>query len=122
MPQQSIAWNALLLLASLLCPLLLLLVTTALAAAFDVRPRVTVRTDRIWGHDGQRKFFIEAGKLLAAFIYMHSDGKVRLKLRYRGYNRQRVVALGLPSDVDLDALANLLAVKPVIRSRSSRLK
>lgn len=120
MPQVSLLRNALLLLGCVLGTLLFLLVTMALAARLDLRPRVSVRADRIRGHDGQRRFIIDATELRSAFIYRHHDGKVRLKLCYRRRDRARMIVVGVPPEVDLNALSNLLVAKPAIRHASSR--
>lgn len=101
-------------------PLVLLALVLQFGVLAAIPPSITLRSDRLHKSHGQSGLHIKADQVVAAHIFVHSDDRVRLKIRYRHRSRMRTLVVGIPSTVDLDRLVTMLPVTSQIRDARSR--
>ncbi|WP_164102263.1 hypothetical protein [Candidatus Laterigemmans baculatus] len=55
-----------------------------------------------------------------AYLTVHSQNRIRLKMRYRLGNVERTVVYGIANDIDLSTLFALLPREPIVRDARQR--
>jgi len=97
--------------------LLLLILQTSLLTV--IPPTATVWPDKICVQHGDSTSIVQAASVSKTFITVFSDQRIRLRICYHRKSKCRSLAIGVPTTVDLERLAELLPVWPIVRDARS---
>ncbi len=95
-----------------------------LGAHVAIPPNVCVRPERVRWFDGQAGWRIDSQSIHAVRLVVFSASRIRLRIWYTHKSQRRTKTIGVSPNVDLDALTEVLPVKPKVidaRNRALRL-
>ncbi len=101
-------------------PGLLLVLAMQLSLLTAIKPSVSVNATRIKRTHGETRFQIKMSDLSYVRLYFHTRGRARLKLRHRAIRADRIKSVGVPCDLDFDALLASLPDSTMVFDARSR--
>lgn len=98
--------------------LLLLILQTSLLTL--IPPTATIWPDKVCVQHGDSARIVDAASIAKTYIIVFSNQRIRLRICYVRRAKRQSLAIGVPPTVDLDRLAELLPVWPIVRDARSR--
>jgi hypothetical protein len=97
--------------------LLLLILQTSLLTL--IPPTATVRPDKICVQHSESMSIVDAASIARTYIIVFSNQRIRLRICYLHKEKCKSLTIGVPPTVDLERLAELLPVWPIVRDARS---